>query len=89
MEEFNIASSSSNSYSDYGLTIASGLLKLGATGLQSLDDTDWFNITAKLTVESRYSVQDDNSYEDQFVISVAEKCRMVQLDSTMVVTNSG
>ena len=64
-------------------------MKLGATGLQSLDDTDWFNITAKLTVESRYSVQDDNSYEDQFVISVAEKCRMVQLDSTMVVTNSG
>ena len=86
MEEFNQASSSSNSYSDYGLTLAAGLLKLGATSLQALDDDPWYNITAKLTVESRYSVEDSNSHEDQFVVSVAEQCRMVQLDSTMTVT---
>ena len=89
MEEFNQASSSSNSYSDYGLTLAAGLLKLGATSLQSLDDDPWYNITAKLTVESRYSVEDSNSHEDQFVVSVAEQCRMVQLDSTMTVTSAG
>ena len=55
VEEFN-DSGTSTTYSDYGVTNPAGLLKLGASGLQALDDDAWYNITAKLTVESSYSV---------------------------------
>ena len=49
----------------------------------------WFNVTAKLFVTSDYSVQEDNYIADEFVISIVEKCRMVNLDATMGVTSGG
>ena len=50
-----------------------------AGGMQSYDDDPWFNVTAKLTVTSRYSMlEDERTYhEDEFDISIVEQCRMV------------
>lgn len=60
--------------------------------LQAYDDNPWFNITVAITVKSDYSVQTTNAdreYTDKFVISIAERCRMVQLNSKMVLGSGG
>ena len=49
----------------------------------------WYNITAKLTVISDYSVQENNQVEDTFLISIVEKCRMVSLGSSMSLGSGG
>ena len=49
----------------------------------------WYNITAKITVTSTVSVQTNNMIEDQFLISVVDKCRMVSKNVAMNVDSSG
>ena len=49
----------------------------------------WYNITAKLTVITDYSVQENNEVEDTFLISIVEKCRMVSLSSAMSLGSGG
>ena len=49
----------------------------------------WYNITAKITVTSTVSVQTNNMIEDQFLISVVDKCRMVSKNVAMAVDSSG
>ena len=42
-------------------------------GMESTyDDDPWFNVTAKLTVTTDYSIEEENYYEDIFDISIAE-----------------
>ena len=48
----------------------------------------WYNITARLSVTSDHSVQTNNKVSDTFLITIVEKCRMVSIDTAMVL-NSG
>ena len=52
------------------------------------DMEPWYNITAKITVTSTLSVQTNNYIEDQFLISVVDKCRMVSLNTAMNVDST-
>lgn len=49
----------------------------------------WFNITAKVTVSSDYSVQEKNYAEDTFLVSIVEKCRMVSLSAPVSIGSGG
>ena len=62
---------------------------LDATDETNLDMEPWYNVTAKITVTSTYSVQSNNYIEDTFKISVVDKCRMVSLNTAMNVDSTG
>lgn len=90
VNSWNVAT---QTYSDYGISRPTGQLYLYATaaGMESYDDDPWFNVTARMSVESEYSMMEDDEkiHHDEFDISIAEQCRMVMLDSTMTVTSGG
>ena len=49
------------------------------------DAVPWYNITAKMVVTSTDSVVSNNYYEDEFLISIVDPCRMVTKGTSMTV----
>ena len=49
------------------------------------DMEPWFNVTAKIWARSTSSdmTEDEVYVEDEFLVSIVEKCRMVSLSTTM------
>ena len=68
---------------------STGLLKLKTTDYNTYDMYPFYNITAKITVTASRSVQTANIVEDEFLISVAEKCRKFTFSTGMVFTSAG
>ena len=49
------------------------------------DTNPWFNVTAKIVVTSTYSIVSNNAYEDEFLVSIVDPCRMVTKGTAMQV----
>ena len=60
-----------------------------ATDESTYDMEPWFNVTAKLTIISDYSVQSENYEEDTFLVSIVDKCRMVSQNGAMSLGSGG
>ena len=68
---------------------SNGNLYFLATDESTYDMEPWYNITAKVTVITDYSVQSKNQAEDTFRVSIVEKCRMTSLYSAMSLGSGG
>ena len=69
-------------------TSSTGIAQFKETDYATYDNADWFNVTIKLTVTSTQSGMSANYVEDEFLLTIYEECRTVELASAMTFGSS-